>query len=61
MVVVRGGAIDATMVIFMSHLPSLAEGVRVDPVSINAVANEPFLAGDGTVKFTCSSDRRLGP
>lgn len=52
MVVARGGAIDATMVSFVNHLPSLAEGVRVNPASINGVANEPFLAGDGSVKFT---------
>ncbi|HTE35811.1 MAG TPA: DUF4114 domain-containing protein, partial [Reyranella sp.] len=31
---------------------SLAEGVRVDPTSINGIANEPFLEGDGVTSFT---------
>ncbi|MBY0324301.1 MAG: serine hydrolase [Reyranella sp.] len=52
MAVARGGSIDATTVSYVKHLPTLAEGVRVDPASINGVANEPFLAGDGSVKFT---------
>ena len=52
MAVARGGSIDTTTVSFVNHLPSLAEGVRVDPASINGIANEPFLAGDGSVKFT---------
>lgn len=52
MAVARGGSIDATMVSFVKHLPTLAEGVRVDPATINGVANEPFLAGDGSVRFT---------
>ena len=52
MAVARGGTIDTTMVSFVNHLPSLVEGVRVDPALINGIANEPFLAGDGSVRFT---------
>ena len=37
---------------FEKFLPTLTEGVRVDPTSINGVANEPFLTGDGSVRFT---------
>ena len=37
---------------FEKFLPTLTEGVRVDPASINGVANEPFLTGDGSVRFT---------
>lgn len=52
MAVARGGAMDSTTVSFVNHLPSLAEGVRVAPGAINGIANEPFLAGDGSVGFT---------
>jgi serralysin len=52
MVVARGGTVDSTTVSFVNHLPSLAEGVRVDPRSINGIANEPFLSGEGSVSFT---------
>lgn len=51
MVVARGGAADSTTVSFVNHLPALAEGVRVAPGAINGIANEPFLAGDGSVGF----------
>ena len=37
---------------FEKFLPTLTEGVRVDPASINGVANEPSLTGDGSVRFT---------
>ena len=33
-------------------LPTLSEGVRVNPGAINGIANEPFLTGDGTVEYT---------
>ena len=53
MAVARGSGADAhTIVTFENFLPTLAEGVRVDPASINGVANEPFLTGDGSVRFT---------
>ena len=52
MAVARGGAEASTTVSFVNYLPSLAEGVRVDPAAINGIANEPFLAGDGSVNFT---------
>jgi serralysin len=52
MTVARGAGADAhTIVTFENFLPTLAEGARVDPASINGVANEPFLTGDGSVGF----------
>ena len=42
------------MVTFETFLPDLFEGVRVDPAAINGVANQPFLTGDGAVRFTLS-------
>lgn len=53
MTVSRGSGADArTMVTFEPFLPALSEGVRVDPASINGVVNEPFLTGDGSIRFT---------
>jgi hypothetical protein len=53
MTVARGAGDDAhTTVTFVPFLPSLSEGARVDNASINGVANEPFLFGDGSVKFS---------
>lgn len=52
MAVARGGADERTVVSFVNFLPSLAEGVSVDPASINGVANEPFLEGDGATTFS---------
>ena len=53
MTVARGTGDDAhTIVTFVPYLPSLSEGVRVDTASINGVANEPFLFGDGSVRFS---------
>ena len=53
MTVARGTGADAhTIVTFENFLPTLTEGARVDPASINGVANEPFLTGDGSVRFT---------
>ena len=55
MAVVRGSGSNAhTMVTFEPFLPDLFEGVRVDPAAINGVVNEPFLTGDGAVRFTMS-------
>jgi hypothetical protein len=55
MAVVRGSGTGAhTMVTFEEFLPDLFEGVRVDPEEINGVVNEPFLTGDGAVRFTMS-------
>jgi serralysin len=52
MTVARGTGADAhTVVTFESFLPGLSEGVRVEATSINGVANEPFLTGDGMVRF----------
>ena len=52
MTVARGHGADAhTLVTFEKFLPNLAEGARVDAASINGVANEPFLVGDGVVRF----------
>lgn len=53
MAVARGSGADAhTLVTFENFLPTLSEGVRVNPASINGVANEPFLTGDGVVRFS---------
>jgi len=35
----------------VTFLPRLSEGGRVDASSINGVINEPFLTGDGVVRF----------
>jgi Domain of unknown function (DUF4114) len=52
MTVARGSGAGAhTLVTFEKFLPSLSEGVSVDASSINGVANEPFLTGDGVVGF----------
>jgi serralysin len=40
------------MVTFAPFLPSLSEGVSVDPASIDGVVDQPFLTGDGTVRFS---------
>lgn len=53
MTVARGAGTDShTVVTYENFLPSLSEGARVDPTSINGVANQPFLTGDGLVSFT---------
>lgn len=53
MAAARGSGTDAqTTVSFVNYLPGLVEGVRVDPSSINGIANESFLTGDGAVQFT---------
>jgi hypothetical protein len=53
MAVTRGTGDDAhTMMTFVPFLPSLSEGVSVDTASINGIANEPFLFGDGSVRFS---------
>lgn len=53
MVFARGAGGDArTFVSFESFLPNLSEGLQVDAASINGVANEPFLTGDGIVGFS---------
>ena len=36
---------------YEKFLPNLSEGAPVDVASINGVANEPFLVGDGAVRF----------
>jgi serralysin len=53
MAVVRGqGAGAHTMVTFETFLPEQGEGVRTDARAINGIANEPFMTGDGTVRFS---------
>ena len=49
----RGGGADAhTGVGYVNYLPSLAEGVSVNTASINGLADQSFLTGDGSVRFT---------
>ncbi len=53
MVITRGTGADAhTTITFQNYLPSLREGVSINPSLINGVANEAFLTGDGNVHFT---------
>lgn len=53
MAVTRGTGADAhTTITFQNYLPSLREGVSVNPTLINGVANEAFLTGDGNVHFS---------
>jgi serralysin len=55
MIDARGSGSDAdTTVTFVSYLPTLGEGVSVNPDAINGVANQAFLTGDGTLDFTLS-------
>ncbi len=52
MAVTRGTGADAhTVVTFENYLPSLREGASVNPATINGIANEGFLTGDGNVSF----------
>ena len=49
----RGLGADAhTGISYVNYLPTLAEGVSVDTASINGLAAQPFLSGDGAVHFT---------
>ncbi|WP_422002020.1 DUF4114 domain-containing protein [Reyranella sp.] len=49
----RGSGADAhTGLSYVNYLPTLAEGVAVDTASINGLAAQPFLSGDGAVRFT---------
>jgi hypothetical protein len=49
----RGSGADAhTGVAYVNYLPNLAEGVSVAVPSINGVADQSFLTGDGSVHFT---------
>ena len=53
-VALGSGANAHTMVTFVNYLPSLVEGLRVNPAAINGIANEPFLTSDGSISFTAS-------
>jgi hypothetical protein len=49
----RGFGADAhTAVSYVNTLPNLAEGRSVNPILINGVADQPFLTGDGAVRYT---------
>ncbi|MGQ3299314.1 choice-of-anchor I family protein [Reyranella sp.] len=53
--VTRGVGVDAhTSITFERYLPTLSEGVGVNPALINGIASEEFLTGDGNVEFTLS-------
>lgn len=53
MAVARGqGASAHTMVTFETFLPNQVEGVSTEARAINGIANEPFMTGDGTVRFS---------
>ena len=46
------GADEHTALSYVNLLPNLAEGRSVNPILINGVADQPFLTGDGAVRFT---------
>ena len=46
------GAAAHTDVSFVQFLPSLSEGVSVAATAVNGIASQPFLTGDGAVRFT---------
>ena len=46
------GADEHTAVSYVNTLPNLAEGRSVNPILINGVADQPFLTGDGAVRYT---------
>lgn len=49
----RGIGDDAnTIISFVNFLPTLSEGVTVDPSLINGIANEPYFTGDGSISFS---------
>jgi serralysin len=49
----RGSGADAhTAVSYVNTLPNLAEGRSVNPILINGVADQPFMTGDGAVRYT---------
>jgi len=49
----RGSGDSAhTTLSHVNFLPNLQEGVAVNPATINGVANQTYLSGDGTVQFT---------
>ena len=49
----RGSGADVhTAIAFVPYLPTLAEGVAVQPSAINGIASQPFLSGDGAARFT---------
>ena len=49
----RGSGADAhTALGYVNFLPGLAEGVSVNTASVNGVADQSFLIGDGSVRFT---------
>jgi serralysin len=49
----RGSGADVhTAMAFVPYLPTLAEGLAVQPSAINGIASQPFLTGDGAARFT---------
>ena len=49
----RGSGADAhTALGYVNFLPALAEGVSVNTASVNGVADQSFLSGDGSARFT---------
>jgi serralysin len=53
-VALGSGAGAHTMVTFVTYLPTLVEGLQVNPAAINGIANEPFLSSDGSFGFSAS-------
>ncbi len=60
MVDTRGsGDQEHTTVSFVQFMPTLTEGKAVSSGALNGVANQPFLTGDGSVRFTLTFNQAI--
>ncbi len=60
MIDTRGsGEQEHTSVSFVQYMPTLTEGKAVNSSVLNGVANQPFLTGDGSVRFTLTFNQAI--
>jgi hypothetical protein len=60
MIDTRGsGDQEHTAVSFVQYMPTLTEGRAVNSSVLNGVGNQPFLTGDGSVRFTLTFDKAI--
>ena len=60
MIDTRGSGDQAhTTVSFVQFMPTLAEGKEVSSSVINGIADQPFLTGDGSVRFTLTFNEAI--
>ena len=60
MVDTRGsGDQEHTAVSFVQYMPTLTEGKAVNSGVLNGVANQPFLTGDGSARFTLTFNQAI--